>query len=125
MRTTQRPWKKVEEVQALLQQAQDKIEVLEAELIVEKATVTAAERLVKKKDEEIQIAERDQSTDIEKLQEKCTAMEALEAKVIALEKVNSLVPYKLYTIVLIIILELCFNSHKRRQLLMCEKWQEN
>ena len=47
---------------------------------------------MKKKDEEIQMAERalrDQSAEVEKLQEKCGAMEALEAQIAALEKVNS------------------------------------
>ena len=65
---------------------------MEAELVVEKAAVTIVENLVKKKDEEIQMAKRalrDQFVEVEKLQEKCAAMEALEAKLAALEKVNS------------------------------------
>ena len=50
--------KNLEEVRALLQQAQDKIEALEAELVVEKTVVAVAEALVKKKDVEIQVSER-------------------------------------------------------------------
>ena len=87
----------MEEVRALLQQAQDKTEALEAELVVEKTVVAVAEALVKKKDVEIQMSERalrDQSTEIEKLQEKCAAMEALETKIVALEKVNPFALYK-------------------------------
>ena len=88
----------MEETRALLQQSQDKTEALEAELVVEKAAVAAAETLIKKKDAEMQMSERvlrDQSAEIEKLQEKCAIMEALEAKIAALEKVNPFVLYKL------------------------------
>ena len=60
----------MEEVRALLQQAQDKTEALETGLIVEKTVVAVAEALVKKKDVEIQMSKRalrDQSAEIEKL----------------------------------------------------------
>ena len=106
--------KKVEETRALFQQAQDKIEASEAELIVEKVAVTAVESLVKKKDDEIQMVERalrDQSAEVEKLQEKCAVMEALEAKIAAMEKVNAFALYKLCTAVLTTILVLCFNLY--------------
>ena len=87
---------------------------MEAELVVERTTVTLAENLAKKKDEEIQMAERalrNQSAEVEKLQDKYAAMEALEAKITALEKVNSFVLYKLFTAGLTISLELCFNLY--------------
>ena len=106
--------KKVEEIKALFQQAQEKTEALEAELIVEKAVVTKAENLSNKKDEEIQMAERalrDQYAEMEKVQERCAAIEALEIKVAALEKVNSFVLYKLCTASLTSILELCFDLY--------------
>ena len=83
--------KKVEEIRALFQQAQEKIETLEAELIVEKTAITSVENLLKKKDEEIRMAERalrDQSAEVENLKKKCADVEALEAKVAALEKVS-------------------------------------
>ena len=83
--------KKVEEVGALFQQAQEKREALEAELVVKKTAVTSAENLLKKKDDEIKMAKRalrDQSAEVENLKKKCTNIEALEAKVAALEKVS-------------------------------------
>ena len=83
--------KKVEEIRALCQQAQEKIEAVEAEPIVEKTTVTSAENLLKKKEEEIKMIERalrDQSAEVENLKKKCADIEALEAKITALEKVS-------------------------------------
>ena len=49
---------KVKKSEALLQEAQEKLKTLEAELIVEKTAVTSTENLLKKKDEEIKMAER-------------------------------------------------------------------
>ena len=83
--------KKVKETRSLFQQAQEKNEALEAKLVVEKTVVTSAKNLLKKKDEEIQMAERalrDQSTEVENLQKKCATIEALEAKIATLEKVS-------------------------------------
>ena len=60
--------------------------------------MAVADALVNKKDVEIQMSERalrDQSTKIEKLQEKCAVTKALEAKIAALEKVNPMILYKL------------------------------
>ena len=64
---------------------------MEAELVVEKATVSIAKKLLRKKNDEIKMAERalrDQSTEVEALKKKCADVEALQAKVAALEKVN-------------------------------------
>ena len=47
--------------------------------------------MLKKKDEEIKMAERalrDQSAEVENLMKKCADVEALQAKIVALEKVN-------------------------------------
>ena len=82
--------KKVEEIRALFQQAHEKIEALEAELVIEKSAVTSAENLLKKKDEEIKMVERalrEQSTEVENLKKKCADIEALQAKIAPLEKV--------------------------------------
>ena len=64
---------------------------MEAELIIEKTAITSAENLLKKKDDEIKMVElalRDLSAKVENLKKKCADVEALEAKVAALEKVN-------------------------------------
>ena len=64
---------------------------MEAELIVEKAAITSAENLLKKKEEEIKMTEqalRDQSAEVENLKKKYADIGALEAKIIALEKVS-------------------------------------
>ena len=83
--------KKVKETRSLFQQAQEKNEALEAKLVIEKTIVTSAKNLLKKKDEEIQMAKRalrDQFAEVEILQKKCAAIEALETKVAVLEKIS-------------------------------------
>ena len=66
---------------------------MEAELIIEKTAVSSAENLLRKKNDEIKMAEwalRDQSTEVKALKKKCVDVEALQAKVAALEKVNQI-----------------------------------
>ena len=86
--------KKVKEIRALFQQAQEKIEALEAELVVEKIAISSTKNLLRKKNDKIKMAKRDlrdQSAEVETLKKKCADIEALEAKIAALEKVNIII----------------------------------
>ena len=64
---------------------------MEAELVAEKATVSTIEKLLRKRNEELNMAERalrDQSAEVENMKKKCADVEAVEAKVAVLERVN-------------------------------------
>ena len=78
-------------MRSFFQQALEKIKELEAELVAEKAAVSTAESLLRKKNEKIRMVERalrDQSAEVEAIKKQCADVEALKAKVATLEKVN-------------------------------------
>ena len=67
---------------------------METELVAERAAVSIAASLLRKKNEEIRMPEstlRKQSTEVKALKKQCAYMEALKAKIVALEKVNSII----------------------------------
>ena len=72
------------EFRVLFQQVHEKVKEIEAELISEKASVSKAAGLLRKKNEEIKMSES-------ALKKQAAKVDALKAKVAELEKVNLII----------------------------------
>ena len=77
-------FEKVKKFRILFQLAQKKIKELEAELASEKASVSKAEGLLRRKNEEIKVSES-------ALKKQATKVDALKARITELEKLNLII----------------------------------